>query len=134
MRHGKTTTRQHAPGVNRGSAMLTSTGVIDDLVRKLNTELDVPFVPESAEEKAIRWIVGKVAPHVPEWAVVAMATVADGVTKEELEKLAEVLVAEVNKLVDLPGVPEMVEAKLISFVVNGLLDYALAGNKIPLSE
>jgi hypothetical protein len=114
--------------------MLTSTGVIDDLVKKLNAELDVPFVPESAEEKAIRWIVEKVAPHVPEWALVAMATVADGVTKEELEKLAEVLVAEINKLVDLPGVPEVVEAKLISFVVNGLLDYALAGNKIPLSE
>jgi hypothetical protein len=114
--------------------MLTSTGVIDDLVKKLNAELNVPFVPESAEEKAIRWIVEKVAPHVPEWAVVAMATVADGVTKEDLEKLAEVLVGEINKLIDLPGVPEMVESRLISFVVNGLLDYALEGKKIPVSE
>lgn len=113
--------------------MLTSQGVVDDLVRKLNAELDVPFVPESAEEKAIKWIVEKVAPHVPEWALVAMATTADGVTKEELTTLSAVLIAEINKLVDLPGIPEMVEEKMIGFVVNGLVEYALEGNKIPVA-
>lgn len=114
--------------------MLTSQSVIDDLVKKLNAELNIPFVPESAEETGIRWIVEKVAPHVPEWALVAMTTVAHGVTKEDLAKLAEVLVVEINKVVDIPGVPEVVEEKLIGFVVNGLLEYALAGNKIPLAD
>ncbi len=113
--------------------MLTSQGVIDDLVKKMNDEFNLPLVPESAEEFGIRWIVEKVAPLMPEWALVAMATLADGVTKDELKKLADVLVDELNKLIDLPGTPEVIEGKLISFVVNGLLDYALEGNKIPLA-
>ena len=111
--------------------MLTSKPVIDDLIRKINENLDVPLVSESAEARGIQWIVEKCVPHVPEWALVAMATVADGVTMEELETLGKVLTEEINKALDIPGAPEFVEEKLISLVVKGLLEYALQNNALP---
>jgi hypothetical protein len=110
---------------------VNSKPVIDDLVRKLNDQFNFPILSEESEAKGINWLVTKVAPHVPEWALVAMATVADGVTREELETLKTVLVGEINKLVDIPGAPEMLEARLIGFVVDGLLEYALEGHVLP---
>lgn len=112
---------------------IKSQTVIDDLVRKLNDQFNFPVLSEEAEAKGIHWLVEKVAPHIPEWALVAMATVADGVTKSELETLKTVLVEEVNKLVDIPGAPEMLESRLIGFVVDGLLEYALEGHVLPQS-
>jgi hypothetical protein len=110
--------------------MLSST-VVTDLINKLNDQVDVPFVSEDKERIAIEWLVGKIAPHVPEWLLAFMATAADGITVDEVRQHEEVIVAEINKIIDLPGVPEFVEAKLIGFVVHGLLDYALKGNAIP---
>jgi hypothetical protein len=111
---------------------LDSKPVIDDLVRKLNESLDIPIVPESVEAQAILWMVERIAPHIPEWAIAAMATVADGVTMEELKVLADVLTTELNKAVDVPGAPEFVEEKIIALVVNGLLEYALQGYALPV--
>lgn len=112
-------------------AMFGSKPVIDDLVRKINENLDIPLVPEEVEAKGILWLVEKCTPHIPEWAIAAMATVADGVTMDELKTLAEVLTTEINKALDIPGAPEFVEEKLIGLVVNGLLEYALHDHALP---
>lgn len=120
--------------MRKGNLVLTSQAVIDDLVNKLNAQTDIPFVSEETEEKCIRWIVERVVPFVPEWAVVAMATVADGVTLEEVETLRKVMIDEVHKMVDRPGIPDWVERQAISFVVTAMLEYALKGNQMPVQH
>ena len=142
MRHGNTYTPCNRMNVSkpvprgtvRGEVAMSSFGskpVVDDLVQKLNQSLDIPIVPESVEEQGIRWLVEKCTPHIPEWAIAAMATVADGVTMDELKPLSEVLTTEINKALDIPGAPEFVEEKLIGLFVNGLLEYELNGHSLP---
>ena len=105
--------------------------MIDDLIQKLNAEVNIPFVSEAREEGIIRWLVEKIQPHIPEWVLALMASAADGLTMEELKPHEDVIVAEINKLVDLPATPEVIEERLIRFVVRGLLEYACSGNAMP---
>jgi len=116
---------EHTPGY----AMLSSS-VVTDLINKLNDQVDVPFVSEAKERAVIEWLVGKITPHIPEWVLAFMASAADGLSAEEVAHHEKVIVEELNKLIDLPGTPEFVEAKLIGFVVHALLEYALQGNAI----
>lgn len=105
--------------------------VVEELVKKLNQELNVPFITEAQEERVIRWLVGLVAPKVPVWVLAFMSSVATGTTVEELKEHEDVIVAEVNKLVDVPWTPENIEAALIRPIVHAILEYALVGNKMP---
>lgn len=105
--------------------------VIDELVAKINFELDVPFVPEGQEERVIRWAVGLVSPHIPVWVLGFMSSLSDGLTMDELELHLEEIVRQVNGFLDIPWVPETIEASLIRPVVRHLLEYALAGAKMP---
>lgn len=114
--------------------MLTSQAVIDDIVKKINDELNIPIVSEETEGRWIASLLAKISPLVPEWALAAMSTFADGVTIEELQPLKEILVKEINKLLDLPGglaTPEWAEERLITFVIDAVLDYALHGKAVP---
>jgi hypothetical protein len=110
--------------------MLTQ-AVIDDLVNELNANLDVPFIPEGQEERAIRWAVGLITPNLPEWFIEFAASAANGLTEEEMRVHEDVLVIEVNKLVDVPWTPESIEAALIRPVIHHLLGYAVLGKVMP---
>jgi hypothetical protein len=110
--------------------MLTSV-VVDDLVKKLNDQLDVPFVNEAREGAALYWLVERVSEKVPNWVLAFMSSAADGLTRDEVAKHEGVIVDEINKVLDLPGTPEFVEDKLIRFVVKAILEYALVGSKVP---
>ena len=114
----------------QGFTML-SASVVSGLIDKLNAEVNVPFVSEAKERTVIEWLVEKITPHVPEWMLAFMATAADGITADEVMQHEAVIVAEINKLVDMPGTPEFIEERLIQFVVHSLLEYALKGNAIP---
>jgi hypothetical protein len=110
---------------------MLSTAITADLVKKLNDQTDIPFLNEAQEGAVIQWLVDRVTPLVPPWIVAFMASAADGLTPEELKTHKEIAVAELNKLIDLPGTPEFVEERLIRFVVNGLFDFSLKGNAAP---
>ena len=111
--------------------MLASQSVIDDLVQKLNTETNVPFISEGTEELMIRRAVTLVAPHVPDYVLQMAGDVLDGLTDDEVGKYRDVIITETNKLLDLPKVPEFIEAQVIAFVVDGILSYAKKGSKKP---
>ena len=111
--------------------MQASQVVIDDLVRKLNEETDLPFISEGTEEKVIRWAVETVAPHLPDYVVQFMASAADGLTDEEVKTFRTTIVREANKALDLPGLPEFAEERIIAFVVDGILAYARQGSQKP---
>ncbi len=110
---------------------MLSTAITADLVKKLNDQTDIPFFNESQEGAAIQWLVDRVTPLVPDWIVAFMASAVDGLSVEELKVHKEIAIAQLNKLVDLPGTPEFVEERLIRFVVNGLFDFSLKGNAAP---
>lgn len=110
--------------------MLTSV-VVDDLVKKLNAQLDIPFVNEAREGAALYWLVERVADKVPNWVLAFMSSAADGLTREEVAKHEDVIVNEINKVLDLPGTPEFIEDKLIRFVVKAILEYAVKGFAAP---
>lgn len=105
--------------------------VVDDLIKKLNDQVDIPFIGEETEAKGLRWLVEKVMLQIPDWVIEFMSSAADGLTLEDIKQHSEVIVTEINKLVDIPGTPEFIEAKLIGFVVNGILEYALLGKVAP---
>ena len=111
--------------------MVFSTAAIDQLVQVLNDQLDLPFVPESQEERVIRWAVGLVTPNIPEWVLPFLISAADGLTPEDIAVHEDTLVAEINKLVDVPWTPENMEELLIRPVVHAILQYALPGNSLP---
>lgn len=112
--------------------MLT-TSVVNDLIDKLNAEINVPFASEAKERSVIEWLVGKITPHIPEWVLAFMTSAADGISAEEVKQHEVVIIEEINKLVDIPGTPEFIEAKLIEFVVHALLEYALHGKSAPVA-
>lgn len=105
--------------------------VVNDLVNKLNDQLDVPFVNEAREGAALYWLVERVSTKVPYWVLGFMDSAADGLTYEEVGKHEDVIVAEINKVLDLPGTPEFIEDKLIRFVVKAILEYAVKGFEAP---
>lgn len=110
--------------------MLTSV-VVDDLVKKLNAQLDIPFVNEAKEGAALYWLVERVSAKVPNWVLAFMDSAADGLTRDEVAKHEDVIVDEINKVLDLPGTPEFIEDKLIRFVVKAILEYAVKGFAAP---
>ena len=105
--------------------------VVDDLVKKLNAQLDIPFVNEAKEGAALYWLVDRVAAKVPNWVLAFMDSAADGLTLDEVSKHEDVIVDEINKVLDLPGTPEFIEDKLIRFVVKAILEYAVKGFAAP---
>lgn len=111
--------------------MFMAQAVVEDLVQKLNEQLNLPFIPEGQEERVIRWVVNLISPHVPDWVVAFMTSAADGLTMEELKKHEDVIVNEVNSLLDIPWMPENLEELLIRPVIHQVLMYATEGNSIP---
>ena len=100
---------------------------------QLNVTFNIPFVPESMEQAWLVWILDKAVPFIPIdiWAFIADS--ADGLTVEEQKRHEDAIVISVNKLIDLPVIPESVEEALIRPVVHSLLQYAVPGASLTLS-
>lgn len=110
---------------------MLSNVIVKDIVRRLNEQTDIPFVNEAMEGDALLWLVERVNSAVPNWVLQFMVSAADGLTEEELKVHEDVIVAEINRIVDLPGTPEFIEEKLIRFVTHAILEYARLGFMAP---
>lgn len=111
--------------------MLASQSVIDDLVRKLNATTDVPIFDEGQEEVGIRYAVEAVAPHVPDYVLQFMEDAMDGLSDDEVELYRTLVIEGTLKKFDIRGVPKFVERQVVTFVVDGILEYAMKGSKKP---
>lgn len=106
--------------------------VVDDVVKKLNDATDVPFVSEVIEGKVIEKLVTLVDSHLPPWVAQFMASAADGLSVEELKVHEDVIVVDLCKRINMSKLlPDFVEAKLIRYVVNAVLEYARVGFMAP---
>lgn len=111
--------------------MLTS-AVVNDVVDKLNEEFNLPFVDESTEGFWITKLVYLIDDHLPPWISQFMASAADGLTVEELKVHEDVIVTDLCKRINMSKLlPDFVEAKLIRYVVNAVLEYARVGFMAP---
>ena len=110
--------------------MLTKESV-DALVIKLNAELNIPFATEGQEERILRWAVNLVSAVLPEWVVPFLESAADGLSALDIIQHEETLIKELNKLIDIPYIPEAMEAAVIRPVVHAILEYALVNKQLP---
>lgn len=101
-----------------------------DMIKRINEELDIPFVSEGMEVIAISWVVDRIYPAIPDWALPILYNSLDGINDEELKNLEHVLVREVNKRLDIPYVPESLEAQLIGPAIGALLSFAVKGKSL----
>jgi hypothetical protein len=106
---------------------------ITHLAAQLNASLDIPWVPESFEQKWIEWVLIKVISVVPADVVAFIVDAADGLTEPEIAEYEVAITDLVNKLVDLPVLSESMEAAIIRPVVNQLLSFAVQGKALTLA-
>jgi hypothetical protein len=106
---------------------------ITHLAAQLNASLDIPWVPESFEQKWIEWVLTKVISIIPAEVVECIVAAADGLTESEIAEYEVAITDLVNKLVDLPMLSESMEAAIIRPVVNQLLSFAVKGKALTLA-
>lgn len=100
---------------------------VKDLASQLNVHLDVPFIPEAAEQVYIEFVLNKAVGVVPAEIVIFLIDAADGLTPEELQHYEDLVTTRVNTIIDIPIVSESMEESLIRPVVHQLMQYALSG-------
>jgi hypothetical protein len=103
------------------------------LATQLNATLDIPWVPESFEQKWIEWVLAKAILVIPEDLIAFIVDAADGLTEPEIAEYEVTITNLVNKLVDLPVLSESMEYALIRPVVNQFLSFAVQGKALTLA-
>lgn len=109
---------------------MTTQEFISALVARLNVQIDLPFLSESQEATLIEWCVAKVAHFIPDSIRNFILDASDGLSPEEIVRLEDVLVGFLADKIDIPWVPESMEASLIRPVVQSVLDLAKQGVSI----
>lgn len=105
---------------------------VKHIATQVNAELDIPWIPEGTEQIWIEWGIGKIITLVPPDLLSVLVDAADGLTPEEIAKHTDTLVELANQVIDLPYVPEVVEASLIRPVVSGLFSFLVQGKALSL--
>lgn len=100
---------------------------VKDLATQLNAHIDVPFIPEIAEQVWIEFILGKAVGVVPAELVIFLIDASDGLTAEEVRHYEDLITTTVNTIIDIPLVSENMEESIIRPVVHQLVQYAMAG-------
>lgn len=107
---------------------------IVQLASKLNVELNLPFVPESVEQKWIEWFLTRIVQVIPSDIVSILVDAADGMDEAERRTTEDKLVTMANKLIDIPMLPESIEDSLIRPIVRQLLTYATEGRALAMAN
>lgn len=100
---------------------------IKSLATQLNAHIDVPFIPEAAEQVYIEFVLGKAVGVIPAELVIFLIDASDGLTAEEIQHYEDLITTAVNKIIDIPIVSENMEESLIRPVVHQLVQFALSG-------
>lgn len=100
---------------------------VKELAAQLNAHIDVPFIPEVAEQVYIEFVLGKAVGVIPAELVIFLIDASDGLTAEEIQHYENLITTSVNTIIDIPLVSETMEDSLIRPVVHQLMQYALSG-------
>lgn len=99
----------------------------EKMVDGINLELDVPFITEGGERRAIAWVIDRVYPIIPDYVLRVLYDALDGLDDAEITALENQLVTLANEKIDLPMVPEIFEEQLLRPVIKSMLQYAKTG-------
>ena len=105
---------------------------VKSLAAQLNAHIDVPFIPEAAEQLYIEFILGKAVGVIPAELVIFLIDASGGLTADEIQHYENLITTSVNMIIDIPLVSENMEASLIRPVVHQLVQYALSGAALQL--
>jgi hypothetical protein len=99
----------------------------DKITTALNLRLDLPWLDESHEAVVIEFIVWQIVRLLGPAELDLLLDSADGLSAEEIERIATLLSTVLNRYVDIPYVPETYEGVVIQQVVTHVLSYAAKG-------
>jgi hypothetical protein len=114
----------------KGIKLMTKEELIVALVDRINELVNVPLIGESMEAVAIRQVIEPVVDLIPESILVFIMDASAGIDLSELSRLVDVLVAVVNKYIDVPKMSEDLESKWIRLVIETVLELAQSGKSI----
>lgn len=97
---------------------------IDRVVPQLNAEIDFPWANEQQEADVIRMAVTKMANILPLGLLDFMTSAADGLDDAEIKRWEDLFVNFLNERVDVPWMPEGMEAAVLRPLVSALLAFA----------
>jgi hypothetical protein len=101
-----------------------------EILKRVNAELDVPFVGEDTEALVLGMIISPLLNKVPVRLLPLMLDSIDGLSAEEFESHVDGLADFINELVDVPYVAEMLEGRLIRVVLRSALSPLLKGESL----
>lgn len=109
------------------SHMLTDAEV-NALAQKVNSAINIPFLGEAKEfivfVKIIRWIDTQLYNVLPNEYYELVHNSHDGISREEASQITDRVSKLINKVIDIPIVPEAVEGLIINMVL-GIIIHAM---------
>jgi len=109
------------------SHMLTDAEV-NALAHKVNNAINIPFLGEEKEfivyHKIIRWIDTQLYNVLPNEYYELVHNAHDGISREEANQIVDRVSGLINKVVNIPIVPEAVEGLIISMIL-GIIVHAM---------
>lgn len=110
--------------------MLTNEQVMV-LANKVNKKVNIPFLSEDKEFtvffKIIRWIDKELYKLLPNEYYALIHDSSDGISEDEAENLKSRLVPLINKVIDIPILPEGVEAFVIDLILGLIINAMIIG-------
>jgi len=100
----------------------------------VNRAINIPFMSERREKKVflagIRLIDKAITLYLPKELIECIHNISDGVTHEEVAVLEKRLTPIINKMINIPLIPEFLEVRLISMVLGIILNAMRKGTQI----
>lgn len=110
--------------------MSNRTELIKHAKESLRKEFKLPLVGVSIETKITDKACDLVFPHLSDEVLAVITSAADGLQEDEIEVIRSNIVTYVNRLVDIPWVPESGEKILFEKAVDSILEWLQAGKAI----
>ena len=123
--------------MNQQTSMLTDEEV-NALAGKVNKDINLPFLNEEKEFivffKLIRWIDRQLYALLPNEIYALVHDATDGISQAEAVKIRGRVIPLINKVVDMPIVPEALEEVIIGTIVDLILTALIKGLKLEQKE
>lgn len=116
--------------MNEKCEMLTNEQVVV-LANKVNKKVNIPFLSEDKEFtvlfKIIRWVDKELYKLLPNEYYELIHDSTDGISEEEADALNRRLTPLINKVIDIPILPEVVEKYIIDLILGIIINAMIKG-------
>jgi len=101
------------------------------LTARINLSLDFPIADEPQEAVVIAWCIGHLVDALPESLQLFLLDASDGLSAEERQRWEDFFTKLLNDRVDLPAIPEAMEAAYVFRpIVRHVLGFAAQGESV----